>query len=83
MQKRPKVNISKKDLIEEYMQVLFSQDNTAEHSRLFGIDRIEYIDNHLMLRRKDRLVFKVWLPYDKKVKNVKEAMKSVGMDVVM
>ena len=72
--------------------ILIKHKNTEEASRLFNCDRIEYIahkkgdhfDHHLMFCRGKELIFKVWLrnePHDIPYKNIKEAMKDVGIDV--
>lgn len=72
--------------------ILIKHQNTGEASRLFDCDRIgymadkegEYFDHHLMFYRGKKLIFKVWLrnePEDKPYKNIKEAMKDVGIAV--
>ncbi len=63
-----------------------SHKGTSEKSRIF-CDKIEYIhdrkgrifDHHLMFWNNNKLVFKVWLKSDKEFKNIKEALKSVGI----
>jgi hypothetical protein len=76
--------------------VTIKQKNTEQPSYLF-CTRIYYMhdrrfhemfgktfDHHLMFCNGKKLIFKVWLPNsekDKKFKNVKEALKSVGMEV--
>ncbi|MDO8563668.1 MAG: hypothetical protein Q7R87_01530 [Nanoarchaeota archaeon] len=84
-----------KDIIEtrennDFIIITIKQPNTEQDSYLFS-DKIEYMhdrdknyfDHHLMIYRNRKLIFKVWLPNgtkDKEFKDVKEALKSVGMD---
>ena len=82
-----------KDVLEGKFDVLISQKNTEQSSRLFNCTRIEYLhdrnenyfDHHLMFYNGKKLIFKVWLKNsqkDKEFKNVKEALESVGMKVI-
>ncbi|HLC31700.1 MAG TPA: hypothetical protein VJK51_03455 [Candidatus Nanoarchaeia archaeon] len=84
------------NIINGRFDVLIQQINVEEPSRLFNCNKIEYIhdrdgdffDHHLMFYRKEgkkyQLLFKVWLrnsPKDKKYKDIKEAMKDVGISL--
>ncbi len=71
--------------------VNIEQKNTTERSAIF-CDEIEYMhdkvkdlfDHHIMIYNKGDLIFKVWLPNepeDKQFANLKEALKSVGMEI--
>lgn len=63
--------------------VLIKQQNTEQRSRLFDCTLIEFAGNHIMIYRRQKLVFKVWLKYNKweSYKTLKEAMDDVGIDV--
>ena len=80
----------------DFIIVTIKQKNTEQPSYLF-CTKIYYMhdrgyhemfgktfDHHLMFYNGKKLIFKVWLPNsekDKKFKNAKEALKSVGMEV--
>lgn len=78
----------------EIIIVRIKQPNTEQPSYLF-CDKIWYMhdhdqfprgsfDHHLMIYRGNKLIFKVWLPNESKndeFKDVKEALKSVGMEI--
>jgi len=88
-----------KDKIIGYVIIQMNHsENTDQPSYLF-CDKIEYLhnrgfhkefgktfDHHLMFyRKKDRLIFKVWLKNDtkdKEYKNIREALKSVGLEIL-
>lgn len=78
---------------DDFIIVKIKQPNTEQPSFLF-CDKIEYLhnrdrnksffDHHLMIYRGDKLIFKVWLPNltrDKEFNDVREALKSVGMEI--
>lgn len=80
----------------DFIIVRIKQKNTEQPSYLF-CTKIHYMhdrdfhemfgktfDHHLMIYNGKKLIFKVWLPNsekDKKFKNAKEALKSVGMEI--
>lgn len=80
----------------DFIIIRIKQKNTEQSSYLF-CTKIHYLhsrdyhemfgktfDHHIMIYNGDKLIFKVWLPNstkDKEFKNVKEALKSVGMEV--
>jgi len=75
----------------EGFNTLINHKGVNEKSRLF-CDKIEYIhnrnsdvfDHHLMFWNKGELIFKVWLPNerkDKEFKDVYEALSSVDISV--
>ncbi len=75
----------------EGLNVLIDHKGVTQRSRIF-CDKIEYIhdrnnnvfDHHLMFWNKGGLIFKVWLPNEKKDKEFKdiyEALRSVGISV--
>lgn len=84
--------INRKDLVEvQGMIVSVKQRNTTEPSYIF-CDKVEYLhykekdifDHHIMIYKKDDLIFKVWLPNEsgnKEFKDIYEALKSVGMKI--
>jgi len=78
----------------DFVIVTIKQKNTEQPSYLFCTkiyymhDRDQFprgsFDHHLMLYNGKKLIFKVWLPNengDKEFRDVKEALKSVGMEV--
>jgi len=87
---------TKDEISGESMIIKVRQPNTEQPSYLW-CDKIEYwhdkgkdktfgqiFDHHLMIYKNGNLIFKVWLPNsskDKEFKDVREALKSVGMEV--
>ena len=76
---------------EDRIIISIKQSNTEQESYLF-CDKIEYMhdrdnnffDHHLMIYLGEKLIFKVWLPNgadSKEFRGVKEALKSVKMEV--
>ena len=85
--------VTKDRITGENIILRIKQQNTEQSSYLF-CDKIEYwhdkidskhfFDHHLMIWNNNNLIFKVWLPNeakDKEFKDVKEALKSVGMEI--
>ena len=80
------------DVMQGDFDILIKHKNTEEASRLFDCDKIEYIhdrkrdlfDHHLMFYKKRKLIFKVWLKYNKweNYKSLKEAMEDVGISII-
>jgi hypothetical protein len=72
-----------KNKITGRFDVLINQRNTEESSRLFDCDKMELAGNHIMIYKKNNLVFKVWLKYDKweSYENLEEAMMDVGIRI--
>ena len=83
-----------KDKITGYVIVQMNHsENTEQPSYLF-CDKIEYLhnkqgdffDHHLMFYgKKGRLIFKVWLRNgykNKEYKDIKDALKSVGLEIL-
>jgi len=84
------------DSSSNFIIVTIKQKNTEDPSCLF-CTKIYYMhdrgyhkmfgktfDHHLMFYNGKKLIFKVWLlnsEKDKKFKNAKEALKSVGMEI--
>ena len=66
----------------DFIILRITQKNTEQPSFLF-CDKIEFYANHLMIYRKGNLIFKVWLDDKKrlKLKTVKQAIESVGMEI--
>jgi 4'-phosphopantetheinyl transferase EntD len=73
------------------IMVRIKQKNTEQQSTLF-CDEVHYLhnkqgnffDHHIMIYNKKHLIFKAWLPNerkDKEFKDLKEALKSVGMEI--
>ena len=60
--------------------VLIRQKSIAELSRLFDCNQIELINNHIMIYKKGRLIFKVWLDKED-YKDLKKVMKKIGMSI--
>lgn len=92
MGNKNKLKITKDKIEGDILVAIKHSENTKQLSYLF-CDIIEYMhdrdgeyfDHHLMFYKNKKLIFKVWLrnnPEDKKYKNIKEAMKDVGVLVV-
>ena len=64
--------------IQGNFDVLIEQKNTAEPSRLFDCEKIELFENNVMIYKRGRQVFKVWLKKDKYF-DLNEAMKDTGI----
>ena len=57
--------------------VSYYNKDKFEEPHLLIATEVELVENHLMFRFKKELIFKVWLKKD--YKDVKEAMKDVGI----
>ena len=84
---------SQKRILKNIHPVWIEGKNTEKgNPNLIVADSVEYIankkgrffDHHLMFYKKKQLVFKVWLknsPKDKPYKDIKHALKDVGIKV--
>ena len=74
-----------KNIITGTFDLFIRHKNIEQFSRVFNCNKIEFIDNHLMVYKNNELIFKVWLKLYKfkKYKNLKEAMKDVGIDIYL